>query len=155
MILMGPKPHTPQAAALFRQPLSERLNPKHELVLLGDAMDWSEIERSFSAHCVGTTGILALAPRLVAGPLYLQHAYDCSDDIVANTWVGNPYWQFFTGKTYLQIESLIDSSSLMRWRKRIGEEGVETMLMAAIEAARKLGLLKAASADRVIAWIRP
>jgi len=86
----------------------------------------------------------------VAGLLYLQHAYDCSDEIAVNTWVENPYWQFFTGETYLQIESPIDSSSLTRWRKRIGEEGVETMLMATIKAARKLGLLKAASADRVI-----
>jgi IS5 family transposase len=86
----------------------------------------------------------------VAGLLYLQHAYDCSDEIAVNTWVENPYWQFFTGETYLQIESPIDSSSLTRWRKRIGEEGVETMLMATIKAARKLGLLKAASTDRVI-----
>jgi IS5 family transposase len=147
---MGPKPQVPQAAELSRQPLSEQLNPKHELVLLDDAMDWSEIERSFSAHFASTTGRPALAPRLVAGLLYLQHAYDCSDEIAVNTWVENPYWQFFTGETYLQIESPIDPSSLTRWRKRIGEEGVETMLMATIKAGRKLGLLKAASTDRVI-----
>ena len=113
-------------------------------------MDWSEIERSFSAHFTSTTGRPALAPRLVAGLLYLQLACVCSDEIAVNTWVENPYWQFFTGETYLQIESPIDPSSLTRWRKRIGEEGVETMLMATIKAARKLGLLKAASADRVI-----
>ena len=50
----------------------------------------------------------------------------------------------------MQIESPIDPSSLTRWRKRIDEEGVEPMLMATIKAGRKLGLLKAASADRVI-----
>jgi IS5 family transposase len=147
---MGPKPQVPQTAELIRQPLSEQLNPKHELVLLGDAMDWSEIERSFSAHFASTTGRPALPPRLVAGLLYLQHAYDCSDEIAVNTWVENPYWQFFTGETYLQIESPIHPSSLTRWRKRIGQEGVETMLMATIKAGRKLGLLKAASTDRVI-----
>ena len=53
---MGPKPQTPQSGDLFRFPLAEHLNPKHELVLLGDAMDWSEIERSFSAHFASTTG---------------------------------------------------------------------------------------------------
>jgi IS5 family transposase len=42
---MGPKPQTAQSGDLFRFPLAEHLNPKHELVLLGDAMDWSEIER--------------------------------------------------------------------------------------------------------------
>ena len=35
---MGPKPQTPQSGDLFRFPLAEHLNPKHELVLLGDAM---------------------------------------------------------------------------------------------------------------------
>jgi IS5 family transposase len=63
---MGPKPQTPQSGDLFRFPLAEHLNPKHELVLLGDVMD-------------------------------------CSDEIAVNTWVENPYWQFFTGETYLQI----------------------------------------------------
>lgn len=84
---MGPKPQTPQSEDLFRFPLAEHLNPKHELVLLGDAMDWSELERSFSAHFASTTGRPALPPRLVAGLLYLQHAYDCSDEITVNTWV--------------------------------------------------------------------
>jgi len=44
----------------------------------------------------------------------------------------------------------MDSSSLTRWRKRIGEEGVETLLMASIDAARKIGMMKASSVDRVI-----
>ena len=61
---------------------------------------------------------------------------------------GDPYWQFFTGETYLQIESPIDPSSVTRWRERIGEEGVATMLMVSIKAERKFGLLKAAGADR-------
>ena len=52
----------------------------------------------------------------------------------------NPYWQFFTGEVYLQTELPIDPSSLTRWRKRIGEEGVETLLALTIEAARKAGI---------------
>jgi hypothetical protein len=55
-VLMGPKRQTPQTAELFRQPLSEQHYPKHDLVLLGDAIDWSEIERSFSVHFASTTG---------------------------------------------------------------------------------------------------
>ena len=147
---MGPKQVEPQSGDMFRFALAEHLNPRHELVLLGQTMDWSDIERSFSAHFASTTGRPALPARLVAGLLYLQHAYDCSDEVAVNTWVENPYWQFSTGETYLQIEPPIDPSSLTRWRKRIGEEGVETMLMATIKAGRKLGLLKAASTDRVI-----
>jgi IS5 family transposase len=70
---------------LFRFPLAEYLNPKHELVLLGDAMDWSEIERSFLTHFASTAGRPALPPRLVAELLYLQHVYDSSDEVAVNT----------------------------------------------------------------------
>ena len=148
---MGPKPPVAQTGELFRQPLIEQINAKHPLVRLAGLIDWKSIERSFGAHFAGsTTGRPALAPRLVAGLLYLQHAYDCSDEAAVNTWLENPYWQFFCGETYLQIEVPMDPSSLTRWRKRIGEEGVETLLMVTIAAARQIGLIKAASVDRVI-----
>ncbi|MGE0315540.1 MAG: IS5 family transposase [Lautropia sp.] len=135
---------------IFRQPLIELLNPKHELVRLADAMDWALIERSFGSHFSSATGRPALPPRLVAGLLYLQHAYDCSDEIVVNTWIENSYWQYYTGETYFPTEAPIGPSSLTRWRERVGEEGVETILMATIEAGRKLGLLRERSVDRVI-----
>jgi IS5 family transposase len=85
------------------------------LVLLGVAMDWSEIER-FLTHFASTAGRPALPPRLVAELLYLQHAYDSSDEVAVNTWVENPQWQFFIGETCLQIESPIVRSSLARQR---------------------------------------
>ena len=88
--------------------------------------------------------------RLVAGLLCQQHAFGASDEAVVNTWVENPYWQHFTGEAYLQTEAPIDPSSLTRWRQRIGEEGVETLLMTTIEAARRGGLVKASSVERVI-----
>ena len=147
---MGPKTPVAQSSELFRQPLCEMLNAKHPLVKLADVIDWDEIERSFGAHFQTTTGRPALSPRLVAGLLYLQHAYDCSDEAIVNTWVENPYVQYFTGETYFQTEAPIDSSSLTRWRKRIGEEGVETLLMVSINAARTIGMMKASSVDRVI-----
>jgi len=147
---MGPKTPVAQSSELCRQPLCEMLNAKHPLVKLADVIDWEEIERSFGAHFQTATGRPALSPRLVAGLLYLQHAYDCSDEAIVNTWVENPYVQYFTGETYFQTEAPIDSSSLTRWRKRIGEEGVETLLMVSINAARTIGMMKASSVDRVI-----
>jgi IS5 family transposase len=49
-----------------------------------------------------------LSPRLAAGLLYLQHAYDCSDEVVVNTWFENPYWQHYAGETHFQTEAPID-----------------------------------------------
>jgi IS5 family transposase len=65
--------------------LIEQLNSRHPLVRLAAVIDWQEIERTFGAHFASTTVRPALPPRLVAGLLYLQHAYDCSDEAAVNT----------------------------------------------------------------------
>ena len=147
---MGPKPSQPQSAELFRPRLDELLNLHHPLIRLAALIDWTEIERTFSTSFTSARGRPALPPRLVAGLLYLQHTFDASDEAVVNTWVENPYWQFFCGETYLQTELPIDPSSLTRWRKRIGEEGVETLLAASIDAARRGGVIQKSSVQQVI-----
>jgi IS5 family transposase len=139
---MKPHDRTAQTAEMFRPRLDELLNMKHPLIRLAGLMDWELIEHHFAGHFTSGRGRPALPPRLVAGLLYLQHANDASDEMVVNTWLENPYWQFFTGETYLQTELPIDPSSLTRWRQRIGEEGVELLLAVTIEAARAAGLIK-------------
>ena len=147
---MGPKKPVLQTGELFKHPLVEMINLQHPLVKLADVMDWALIENAFGSHFASTTGRPALSPRLVSGLLYLQYTYDCSDEEIVNTWMENPYVQYFTGETYFQTEAPLDSSSLTRWRKRIGEEGVESMLMVTLDAARKIGAVKASSFDRLI-----
>ncbi len=65
-------------------------------------------------------------------------------------WVENPYWQVFTGETYLQTEPPIDPSSLTRWRARLGEAGLEELLAATIVAGQRSGVLRQASLKNVI-----
>ena len=100
---LGPKSKTSQFGVLFRFPLAKHFNLKRELLVPGDTMDWSEIGRSFSAHLASTPSKLGLPPRLVAVLLYLQHAYDCSDEIAVDSFVQSSYWQFFTGEMYLKV----------------------------------------------------
>ena len=147
---MGPKEVVAQTGELFGCLLEAHLNLSHPLIKLSKAIDWQVIESTFAGHFVSARGRPALPPRLVAGLLYLQHAHDCSDEMVVNTWIENPYWQYFTGQTYLQTQSPIDPSSLTRWRKRIGEAGVETLLQLTIVAAHKLSVITPASANKVI-----
>lgn len=56
----------------------------------------------------------------------------------------------FTGATYLQTKPPIDPSSLSRWRKRLGEAGVEELLAQSIEAAKRASVIQRASIKRVI-----
>ncbi|MFP4130215.1 MAG: IS5 family transposase, partial [Halorhodospira sp.] len=96
-----------------------------------------------------STGRPAAPPRLIAGLLYLQHAYNLSDEALLERWVENPYFQYFCGEQYFQHELPIDPSSLTRWRQRIGEEGVEELLAQTIETARREGVVKRQSLERV------
>ena len=122
---------------------------RHELVRLTALIDWEFFEREWSGFFPSTTGRPATSPRLVAGLLYLQHAFRLSDEAVVARWVENPYHQHFTGETFFQHRAPIDPSSLTRWRKRIGEEGVEWLLTKTIEAGRASGAVAERSLDEV------
>ena len=140
----------PLSGELFKKRLVDLINREHPLVKLSGLIDWKVFERQWSALFKSKTGRPATSPRLIAGLLYLQHSFACSDEELLLTWVENPYWQYFCGEEYFCHEFPIDPSSLTRWRKRIGEEGVEWMLTETIGAARRMKLVKEKSFDRVI-----
>ncbi len=120
---------------LLRPRLVDMIDGRHELVRLAALIDWSWFEREWAGFFPAGEGRPATHPRLVAGLMYLQHAYGLSDDAVVARWVENPYLQHFTGETFFQHRAPIHPSSLSRWRNRIGEEGVEWLLTKTIEAA--------------------
>jgi len=146
---MGPKALETEKD-LFRYPLREHINLKHPLVSLSGLIDWEKLGKEMSESFVSRRGRPASSPRLIAGLLYLQYAFDLSDEEVVWQWIENPYWQVFTGEEYLQTEAPIDPSSLTRWRKRLGEAGVERLLTETIEAAKRAKVIKDTSVKRVI-----
>lgn len=146
---MGPNTPMPKGD-FFRQPLREQINLKHPLVRLADLIEWDRLGAAMSASFISHRGRPATSPRLIAGLLYLQHAFDLSDEDVVWQWLDNPYRQMFTGEPYLQTMLPIDPSSLTRWRKRLGEAGVEELLAETIEAAKRASVIKSASLKRVI-----
>ena len=76
---------------------------------------------------------LGSSDRLVAGLLYLEHAFKVSDERVVEQWLESPYWQYSCGETFFQHEFPCNPSSLTRWRQRLGEEGCEWLLTATFE----------------------
>ena len=112
-------------------------------------IDWAWFEREWAGFFPSGEGRPATDPRLVAGLMYLQHAFGLSDDAVVARWVENPYFQHFTGETIFQHRSPIHPSSLSRWRGRIGEEGVEWMLTKTIEAGQASGAVTPRSLSEI------
>ncbi|SMQ98282.1 IS1478 transposase [Xanthomonas fragariae] len=104
-------------------------------------MPWAALEQALSSRLPATQaggGRPALPVRLIAGLLYLKHAYDLSDEAVCERWLENPYWQFFTGEVVFQTCLPCDASSLTRWRQRLGEAGMEELLAHTINAAHAM-----------------
>ena len=134
---------------LLRPRLVDMIDMRHELVKLADLIDWEFFEREWAGFFPSTTGRPATPPRLVAGLMYLQHAWRLSDEAVIARWVDSPYVQHFTGETFFQHQPPIHPSSLSRWRDRIGEEGAEWLLTKTIEAARSGGAMDDSSLSRV------
>ncbi len=118
---MKPKSREPEQDDLLRPRLTDMIDMRHELVRLEALIDWEFFEREWAGFFPSHTGRPATSPRLVAGILYLQHAYALSDEDVVARWVENPYFQHLCGEAFFQHRRPIDPSSLTNWRKRIGE----------------------------------
>ncbi|MGA9252753.1 MAG: IS5 family transposase [Roseobacter sp.] len=146
---MKPRKPPPDQDDLLRARLVEMIDMRHELVKLAVLIDWDVFEQEWAGFFPSHTGRPATSPRLVAGLLYLQHAYALSDEAVVARWAENPYWQHFCGETFFQHRLPIDPSSMTRWRQRIGEEGVEWMLTQTIEAGKRAGAVKGNDLKRV------
>jgi IS5 family transposase len=146
---MKHRPRAEEQDDLLRPRLVDVIDPRHELVKLAGLIDWEVFEREWAGFFPSGKGRPATPPRLVAGLLYLQHAYRLSDEAVVARWVENPYYQHLTGETFFQHKLPIDPSSLTRWRGRIGEEGVEWLLTQTIRAGQKSGAIGEDSVKRV------
>src|SRR6056297_797059 len=147
---MKPKSRAPEQDDLLRPRLTDMIDMRHELVKLAELVDWEFFETEWVGFFPSHTGRPATSPRLVAGLLYLQHTYRLSDEAVVARWVENAYYQHFCGETFFQHRFPLDPSSLTRWRKRIGEEGVEWLLTKTIEAEHAAGVIRERSAEAVI-----
>ncbi|WP_240769141.1 transposase, partial [Paracoccus liaowanqingii] len=90
---MKPRPRAEEQDDLLRPRLTEMIDLRHELAKLAALIDWEFFETEWAGFFPSPTGRPATSPRLVAGLLYLQHAYRLSDEAVVARWVENPYYR--------------------------------------------------------------
>jgi IS5 family transposase len=126
------------------------LDPNHELVRLASKVPWDDLAKEFGRLYVPDLGRPGIPIRLMTGLHLLKHTYGLSDEDVVKGWVENPYWQHFCGEVMFQHHFPIHPSQMTRWRKRIGETGVEKLLQATIEAGKATGTITEQSFEKVI-----
>jgi IS5 family transposase len=160
----------------FRARLDGMVDLRHPLAVLASRMPWSEIEAALApafAHkdrkgravegadmfgptlSVAGAGVSAagrprLPIRLMVSLLYLKHAFNESDESVVERWSENVVWQFFSGMEYYSPKLPCDPAQISRFRKILGEAGVEQLLKTTIEAAVAMNAVKKTEFERVI-----
>ena len=65
-------------------------------------------------------------------------------------WGETPTWQYFSGNKYFEHQWLCDPTQLGRFRKALGEEGVEDLPARTVEVAVTLKLIAKKELTRVI-----
>jgi IS5 family transposase len=134
---------------LFCPLLEEIINLRHPLVRLAGAIDWDFLAGRFSSVCRLGPGQPPLPTRLVAGLFILKHMHNLSDEALCERWVENPYFQYFCGEVVFRHELPFDRSSLTRWRQRLGEEQIVTLLQESLSVAHRTGAIATKDLERV------
>jgi IS5 family transposase len=160
----------------FRARLDQMIDLRHPLAVLASRMPWADIEAALTpvfAHCdrkgrtvegadlfgptlavagggVSNAGRPRLPIRLMVALLYLKHAYNESDESLVERWAQDVYFQFFSGQVYFEPRLPCDPAQISRFRRVLGEAGVEQLLKTTIEAAVAMGAVKKTEFERVI-----
>lgn len=160
----------------FRSRLDQMIDLRHPLVILASRMPWQEIEASlahqfarqvkagksvqdiglFGAQTlrvgggVSNAGRPRLPIRLMVSLLYLKHAFNESDEGVVERWAEMPTWQYFSGMDYFEHRFPCDATLIGKFRKLIGEDGVEELLSQTISVALNLKAIPKKALETVV-----
>ena len=130
--------------------LKEQLNPKQELYLLSEVIQWAYFDEQFERF-YSKEGRPAHSIRLMTSLLILKQLYGLSDEnLVEQQWEMNPYFQYFSGVRSVQWGQPCAASDLVHFRKRIGKQGVEKILKHSIELHGKDSQDKHTSIDTTV-----
>jgi hypothetical protein len=165
----------PATEDFFRLRLDQMIDLRHPLAVLASRMPWQELEARLShlfmrkarsgvampdLDLFGQTPVRATRAsnagrprvplRVMMALLYLKHAFNESDEGVVDRWAETPTWQFFSGRAYFEHRRPCDATTLVKFRRLLGEEGVEELLAQTINVAVELGLIKPQDLKRVV-----
>lgn len=165
----------PATDDFFRARIDQMIDLRHPLAVLASRMPWQEIEaavahrfvrKAHEGEAMPDLDLFGEKPqrkvlaskasrprvplRVMISLLYLKHAFNESDEGVVQRWADTPRWQFFSGQSYYEDRQPCDATTLVKFRKLLGEDGVEELLAQTINVAVELKLIKPQELSRVI-----
>ncbi len=168
------------ATDMFRPRLDSMIDLRHPLAVLANQMPWNQIESALAPFFVrrnrtgriiqgvdlfgpsmalvgagvSPAGRPRLSIRLMASLLYLKHAFNLSDTDTVERWSENVIWKYFSGNDYYEPRLPCDPGQIGRFRKGIGEAGVEELLRATIATAIRTKCVLPTETQRIIVDIK-
>jgi|GEM_PF-1567205 len=158
--------------------LDAMVDQRHPLVVLAGKLAWDRIEQALEPKLVhqerpiqsrraadllgeravefggGTSnaGRPRLPIRLMVSLLYLKNSFNLSDEELVQRWSENVVFQFFSrsGMEYCEPRPPCDATQIGRFRRAIGEEGLEQLLKCTIETAIQIKAVKPADLDLLV-----
>ena len=147
---MQPRKQSNGQDDLFRARLDQIIDMHHELVRLGELIDWKLIGAKLGEVYTDAPGQPPLPTRLMAGLAILKHTHNLSDEMLCARWVENPYYQHFCGEEHFRHTAPFDRSSMTRWRHRMGAERLEVLLQESLAIAVKTEAVDVTDLSKVI-----
>jgi len=107
------------------------LDSNDPLIALADTIDWDIFENAFAKY-YSDEGRPAKPIRLMVGLLILKQLENLSDENIVLQYKRNPYYQYFCGMYEYTPAYPCDATELVKFRKRIGKEGVELIFAISV-----------------------
>jgi len=99
---------------------------------------------------VSPAGRPRLPVRLMASLLYVKNSFNLSDEELVERWAENVQWQFFSGIDYYEPRLPCAAAQIGRFRRLLGEDGLEQLIKVTIDYALDINAVKPAELERVI-----
>lgn len=122
----------PHQHTFFDATLWSFLDELDPLVQLSEHLPWTIIEDELSGYYTSDNGRPALPIRLMAGLLILKQLENLSDEELVLQWKRNPYYQYFCGAPSFQSTPPCHSTELVKFRQRIGKDGVDIIFQCSV-----------------------
>lgn len=103
----------------FNTTCGMQLDRKNEWILAASKLPWQSWEVLYSAKFPAKIGNVAKPCRMVLGSMIIQMRMGYTDRDLVDQICQNPYYQYFIGLEAFQHQPPFDSTTIVKWRKRI------------------------------------
>lgn len=118
------------------------VDENHELIKISKAIDWVSVSEKLSRFYCADNGRPAKPSRAKVGLLILKHLYRYSDAELADLIKRDIYAQYLCDVSLKEAKNFINPSTLSKFRKQIGLEGVKLIEQEVFMSLQRTKLLK-------------